>query len=519
MKKNKLLFAFLLIFSVQSFSQTVENFYNPLIKEINLKVDDLNAISESVGSYNRRIYQYYIKRDSISYGRFVLNSPSGNLISDKKNRRKNRKSLENFIQEHHQPKLSKLVAQLHYKEKKLYKKISTFSTYREYNFSYYLDSTNIKFEQIRNLLTSINDDIISIKEEIHHSVNQTDTLDNSKEKEIAHLLFKAKDSIRFGTIASTYPIIKDLQKSEFRNLSDKYDKKRIEDYLYSLNCYHHKKELFDFQYFINPYYFNSKYVSDKTKIYYRFYNHLVHLLATSTPNSESFIDTYNNFLQKNSPNSLLEFKPLVLLDQLYLTVNTNFGFNRKTMPDALTIILVDVSGSMKRNNKLDEVKKSLLKLVELQQPKELLSIVIFSDFVTELFQLNEKDLNYKKQIINKISSFQETNPELAIKHATHILKSSIPSRTKNKIILITDGGFKITDEMNKSMYQIKGKRTNFSIMLLNNSDKNSKKTLEELTSINEGKVYQIQDLNLITNSLIEEIEREVVPSYEVYNRK
>ena len=216
---------------------------------------------------------------------------------------------------------------------------------------------------------------------------------------------------------------------------------------------------------------------------------------------------------------MLVFKPMVLLDQLYLTVNTNFGLNRKTMPEALTLILVDVSGSMKRNNKLEEVKKSLNKIIELQQPKELLSVIVFSDFVADLFKLDEKDLNYKKEIINKISSFQETNPEFAIQHATHILKSSIPSRTKNKIILITDGGFKITDQMNKSMYQIKGKRTNFSIMLLNNSDEKTKKLLEELTTINEGKVYQIQDLNLLTNSLIQEMNREVVPSYEVYNRK
>ena len=519
MKKIKLLIFFILVLNGKNFAQTVENFYNPLIVELNHKIDELNALSESVGSYNRRIYQYYIKRDSISYGRFMFTSPSGNLINDKSKRRKNRRNLEDFIQQQNQPKLSKLVSQLHHKEKKIYKRISTFSTYREYNFSYYLDSTNVKFEQIRNLLTSMNDDMVSIKEEIHQIINPKDTLIFFKENKISNLLFRAKDSIRYGTIASTYPIIKELQSSEYRNLSEKYDKKRIEEYIYSLNCYHHKKELFNFQYFINPYYFNSKYVSDKTKIHYRFYNHLVHLLATSTINSESFIDTYNNFLLKNSSSTLLVFKPMVLLDQLYLTVNTNFGLNRKTMPEALTLILVDVSGSMKRNNKLEEVKKSLNKIIELQQPKELLSVIVFSDFVTDLFKLDEKDLNYKKEIINKISSFQETNPEFAIQHATHILKSSIPSRTKNKIILITDGGFKITDQMNKSMYQIKGKRTNFSIMLLNNSDEKTKKLLEELTTINEGKVYQIQDLNLLTNSLIQEMNREVVPSYEVYNRK
>ncbi|MCB9202171.1 MAG: VWA domain-containing protein [Flavobacteriales bacterium] len=505
---------FVLVFTTSFFDVNYgqnQDFWNDLTSKINEKVDFYNAVGESVMEYNKRIYQHYIKRDSISYKPFSLKNTYGTIyLNPRKIRRENRR-IRKHIADNNQPEIALLVRQIFEYEKGILHEISTFSMNREFNFKYNLERTNEKFQKINELFSSLETNLFFVNEIISKNKNYSEQSKSIKELiEVASLTAQARDSLRYGTIASMHSISEKFIPQNYQEINERsFDSTRIYDYKRSIDKYYSRRNLSSLDYFTSPYYFSNEYIDSKVKIQHRFYNHLVHLVSTNKYSSKSFIDSYNKKIKTSENYSLLQ-KPLILIDPLKLTRNNGFGANRIIMPKSFTLILLDVSGSMDKQNRLSRCKEAIEKLIEDKEDKEYFSVIIFSQFSKLLFKPEETDKDFQRNQIRQIKTFGETNAELGIKEATELLKQYTTSRKNNKVILITDGNFDITDKMNAYMYQIKAKRSNFSIIILNDNSE-MKQNLNQLTDINDGKVQIVDKNQSIYELLKEEIDRESEP--------
>lgn len=133
------------------------------------------------------------------------------------------------------------------------------------------------------------------------------------------------------------------------------------------------------------------------------------------------------------------------------------------------IYLLDVSQSMVRSGALDNLKKEIASLVQLQRDVDKISIVTFSTEATIV--LSFVSCSEKAFILEKITQLQGagfTNISLGLEVVNQwLMKHQSEVKEKTFLVLISDGNFKVTKKMTDLMHQISVRSISSCFMYLN----------------------------------------------------
>ena len=117
------------------------------------------------------------------------------------------------------------------------------------------------------------------------------------------------------------------------------------------------------------------------------------------------------------------------------------GLNRTTRQSVHIIMLVDTSGSMEDNGKLESVKKSLRFMLSLLSPEDRLSLITFDNDATLILNKVVPDAANLDATLYKINMLHvdgSTNMSAGLLEARSVIES-VDSGRKQGIILLTDG--------------------------------------------------------------------------------
>ena len=117
------------------------------------------------------------------------------------------------------------------------------------------------------------------------------------------------------------------------------------------------------------------------------------------------------------------------------------GLNRTTRQSVHIIMLVDTSGSMEDNGKLESVKKSLRFMLSLLSAEDRLSLITFDNDATLILDKVVPDAANLDATLYKINMLHvdgSTNMSAGLLEARSVIES-VNSGRKQGIILLTDG--------------------------------------------------------------------------------
>ncbi len=234
---------------------------------------------------------------------------------------------------------------------------------------------------------------------------------------------------------------------------------------------------------------------------YRFYNEVI--LDKFNKSGAGMVYEFNKIAQ-NSSNFMLK-KP-----QMPQTFIVEY-FSDKTevkkvmswnAPPANLIFLIDVSYSMKTSEKLPLLKKAIKNLISQMRENDYITIISYATKSKIVLPTTRAvEIKSIEKIIDNLALAGETKLFSGLKLAYKTAqKNQIPNGT-NKIILATDGNFKITRKMNKIVKQNSSK-VQLSILYFNKYT-NSLDNLSTLTRLGNGNCRQVSAENIKNILLIE----------------
>lgn len=180
--------------------------------------------------------------------------------------------------------------------------------------------------------------------------------------------------------------------------------------------------------------------------------------------------------------------------------------NRKSRKDLNIILLIDVSSSMEKNNRIGTLKNNIKKLIDAYESDDRLTILTFNETVTPVFESNFiSNKNELKNTIDHISVSGNTDGILAIDKAFGEMERNHMDNYHNMIILATDG--KITSNssedksINSKIQDMNIKGFLFSVIGFGTSQYDLMK-LEKMSNLGGGLFLKIDNPNETSDSLL-----------------
>ena len=133
------------------------------------------------------------------------------------------------------------------------------------------------------------------------------------------------------------------------------------------------------------------------------------------------------------------------------------------MPPINTSIVIDRSGSMASNQKLEKVKRALLKFIEGLRPEDWVSIVIYDNEASVILPARKvKEMSHIKMTVQGLSPGGSTNLHAGLMLGYKEVMKNFDPHISNRVILLTDGianqGITNPEEIvkNSAVYNKKG---------------------------------------------------------------
>jgi Mg-chelatase subunit ChlD len=134
-------------------------------------------------------------------------------------------------------------------------------------------------------------------------------------------------------------------------------------------------------------------------------------------------------------------------DTIWLDRNPDLSRSMEGYATNNMVLLLDVSGSMNRADKLPLLKKSVLQLLDMMREEDELSVVVFSGKPEVLLKpISFKEQDKIKKAINKLQSKGTTDGNAALALAYEVADGNYIRAGNNRIILATDGEFPVSEE-------------------------------------------------------------------------
>lgn len=167
------------------------------------------------------------------------------------------------------------------------------------------------------------------------------------------------------------------------------------------------------------------------------------------------------------------------------------------------VLLLDVSGSMKAEDKLPLLRASFLSILPYLRAVDEISIVVFSGKGKVL--LSPISCSKKEKITEALESLEskgQSNFSNGLKLAYKTAKSNFKPNANNRIILATDGAFFIDDELYQLVENESDKNTFLSVFSFGNRD-NKVRALDKLANMGKGNYEYIEVENAVEKLLKE----------------
>ncbi|MBR5709884.1 MAG: von Willebrand factor type A domain-containing protein [Thermoguttaceae bacterium] len=218
---------------------------------------------------------------------------------------------------------------------------------------------------------------------------------------------------------------------------------------------------------------------------------------------EEYINFFDWCLPKPEKDSVCPFKPTVEIGPHPLKPNlllAKIGIQGKTqsrenVPAINLTYLIDVSGSMGAENKLELIKKSLCNQVDFLREEDSISIVTYSDTAKVL--LSSTPVKNRKEIKSVIHSLYAdgcTNASDGLVLAYRENKKRFDSKGVNRVILCSDGDFNVgvtdRDEL-KSLIKQQAQSGVFLTVLGFGMGNYKDNTMETLANYGQGSYHYI----------------------------
>lgn len=156
------------------------------------------------------------------------------------------------------------------------------------------------------------------------------------------------------------------------------------------------------------------------------------------------------------PKDSLISAPLDLLPPI--THDDPSDFDRASFKANNIVLLVDVSGSMRQDQRMGQVKEAVRGLISLFRDIDAISLMTFntqSRLWLELVPGNQK--NRLNACVDSLSPAGQTNGLAALNQAFDLAGSGFISGGENRVVLITDGRFSLPQELKSRMLREKKK--------------------------------------------------------------
>ena len=135
------------------------------------------------------------------------------------------------------------------------------------------------------------------------------------------------------------------------------------------------------------------------------------------------------------------------------------------------ILLLDVSASMNKPEKLPILKESVIHLLSLMRPQDYVSIVVYSGKAkTVLPPTSAQNKQKVIRVINELKSGGGTNVIKGMSKSLKIATDNYIENGNNRIILATDGGFEMSKSLFRKAEQISRRNMSLSIFYLNKKE-------------------------------------------------
>ena len=191
-------------------------------------------------------------------------------------------------------------------------------------------------------------------------------------------------------------------------------------------------------------------------------------------------------------------------DTVWLDRNPDVSRSMEGYATNNMVLLVDVSGSMNRADKLPLLKKSIVQLLDMMREEDELALVVFSgkpEVLLKPVSFNEQDKI--RRAIDKLQSKGTTDGNAALALAYEVADQNYIRAGNNRIILATDGGFPLSDETEALIRQF-AKEDIFLTVFNFGAGTGSAKVLERIATLGKGNYESITKEN-VDSRLIREV--------------
>lgn len=183
--------------------------------------------------------------------------------------------------------------------------------------------------------------------------------------------------------------------------------------------------------------------------------------------------------------------------------SSNINSIAKSKSPQNLIFLLDVSGSMRKPEKLPLIKKSIVQILPFLHKDDRIDILCFADNSQQIVS------NYSPasglaitQALAKLQALGNTQPYSSFEAAYKIAKSNPALNRRTQIIFLTDGGFEIDPERLPSLIEKQRyEGINLSIVYSGNHEAQVRNRLRKLAEIGNGHYLALNNANPAQNLL------------------
>ncbi|MDH5681392.1 MAG: VWA domain-containing protein, partial [Spirochaetota bacterium] len=178
-------------------------------------------------------------------------------------------------------------------------------------------------------------------------------------------------------------------------------------------------------------------------------------------------------------------------------------------PASNLVFLIDVSGSMQSEHKLELLKKAMIMLTEQMKPQDKISLVVYAGAAGVVLEpTSGKDKSVIESAINRLTAGGSTAGAAGIELAYKMAARGFIRAGINRVILATDGDFNVgISDHQKLIKLIENKRKSgiaLTVMGFGMYNLNDR-TMEQLANKGNGNYFYIDNLNEARKVLVTEL--------------
>lgn len=183
-------------------------------------------------------------------------------------------------------------------------------------------------------------------------------------------------------------------------------------------------------------------------------------------------------------------------DTVWLDRNIDLSRNMEGYATNNMVLLIDVSGSMNRADKLPLLKKSIVQLFDMMREEDELSLVVFSGKPKVLLEpVSFKEHDKIEKAIRKLESKGTTDGNAALALAYEVADKNYIRAGNNRIVLATDGEFPVS-EQTLALIQRYAKDDIFLTVFNFGGGAGSAKTLQRIATLGRGNYESVTAENI-----------------------